>query len=197
METRLLRRVIHYIWECFQIEDEMKLRLRNVRGDELHVEESAAESRVIVRYFAKQPSDELVKQMEIVCFIMHYGQWVPVELYEGGIAKSYGTSDGETGRIDIADKRGQAIAVGFCDAWALQFLEQGFLASAAKLVPLGVKPSRRPQWPQPTVPTPDLEQIEDWLWDDGGCEATDGCWIEPDGICPHGHPSWFLRLGLI
>jgi hypothetical protein len=32
---------------------------------------------------------------------------------------------------------------------------------------------------------------------DRGGEATDGCWVEPDGICPHGCQSWFLVLGLI
>jgi hypothetical protein len=28
-------------------------------------------------------------------------------------------------------------------------------------------------------------------------EALDGCPVEPDGICPHGHPSWLRYLGLI
>jgi hypothetical protein len=52
-------------------------------------------------------------------------------------------------------------------------------------------------WPAPTTDRPDLETLEEWQHDDGGCEATDGCWVEPDGTCPHGHPSWFLALGLI
>ena len=43
---------------------------------------------------------------------------------------------------------------------------------------------------------PDLEQITEWL-DDGGCEALDGCWVEPDGVCEHGEMSWALYLGLI
>ena len=54
-----------------------------------------------------------------------------------------------------------------------------------------------PKWPEPTTDEPDMETIEEWMIEDGGCEATDGCWVEPDGTCPHGHPSWFLRLGLI
>ena len=52
-------------------------------------------------------------------------------------------------------------------------------------------------WPEPTVEMPDLETLEEWMFEDGGCEASDGCWVEPDGICMHGHPSWLLRLGLI
>jgi hypothetical protein len=50
--------------------------------------------------------------------------------------------------------------------------------------------------PLPTTPEPDIEQLEEWM-DDGVCEATDGCIVEPDGVCPHGHPSWLLKLGLI
>jgi len=32
---------------------------------------------------------------------------------------------------------------------------------------------------------------------DGIAKATDGCRVEPDGTCPHGHPSWLLKLGLV
>ena len=44
---------------------------------------------------------------------------------------------------------------------------------------------------------PSLEQLQRQLQEDGGCEATDGCWVEPDGTCEHGQPSWLLALGLI
>jgi hypothetical protein len=52
------------------------------------------------------------------------------------------------------------------------------------------------RWPEPTVEEPDLETLDEWFMDTV-CEATDGCIVEHDGRCPHGHPSWFLRLGLI
>lgn len=42
---------------------------------------------------------------------------------------------------------------------------------------------------------PDEGDIETWLSSDEGAEALDGCWVEPDGYCPHGHPSWLLSLG--
>ncbi len=51
-------------------------------------------------------------------------------------------------------------------------------------------------WPVPTTPEPRVETLEAWLWE-GYCEATDGCRVEPDAKCEHGHPSWLLRLGLI
>lgn len=35
-------------------------------------------------------------------------------------------------------------------------------------------------------------------WDSQGIsKATDGCIVEPDGICPHGYRSWLLELGFI
>jgi hypothetical protein len=53
------------------------------------------------------------------------------------------------------------------------------------------------KYPEPTTDEPDLEQLEEWFYEDAGVEATDGCWIEPDGTCEHGHPSWLLKLGYI
>ena len=45
---------------------------------------------------------------------------------------------------------------------------------------------------------PDIETLIEWEAE-GGCEAAcpHGCWVELDGHCPHGNPSWLLRLGLI
>ena len=188
-ETRLLRRVIHYIWECFRVRGEMKIRLKNYQGDELHVDEDSNTGQITVRYFAKQPTGELVKQIEAVCFIMRYGEWIPLQLYQfGNDTIVYASANPETGEVDVLDHAGQVWAVGQCDTWALQLLEEGFLASAAKLNPLGKRPNQRPKWPAPTVSAPDFEQIEEWTWEDGGCEASDGCWTEVDGICPHGPP---------
>jgi hypothetical protein len=44
---------------------------------------------------------------------------------------------------------------------------------------------------------PSLEELRRQLEEDGGCEAIDGCFVEPDGTCEHGQPSWLLALGLI
>lgn len=45
---------------------------------------------------------------------------------------------------------------------------------------------------------PDLETLMRWEAE-GFCEAAcpHGCQVEPDGTCPHGHPSWLLVMGLI
>lgn len=51
---------------------------------------------------------------------------------------------------------------------------------------------------EPTLEPPDIETLIGWEAQ-GGCEAAcpHGCWVEPDGMCPHGNPSWLLKLGLI
>ena len=43
---------------------------------------------------------------------------------------------------------------------------------------------------------PTIATLQEWE-SEGGCEATDGCWVEPDGRCEHGCPSWLLVMGLI
>lgn|GEM_PF-2195672 len=48
----------------------------------------------------------------------------------------------------------------------------------------------------PIADEPDIETLMAQEME-GVCEATDGCLVEPDGVCPHGHPSWLLHLGLI
>ena len=44
--------------------------------------------------------------------------------------------------------------------------------------------------------SPSISTMRKWM-NDGIARATDGCKIEPDGICEHGHPSWILAKGLI
>ena len=43
---------------------------------------------------------------------------------------------------------------------------------------------------------PTVEDLMEWE-SDGGCESTDGCWVEPDGVCEHGCKSWLIVMGLI
>lgn len=46
------------------------------------------------------------------------------------------------------------------------------------------------------VSVPSAKTLEKWD-SEGGCKAIDGCWVEPDGVCPHGYNSWLLELGYI
>ncbi len=51
-------------------------------------------------------------------------------------------------------------------------------------------------YPEPTTDQPGEEELWAMLFA-GACPATDGCEVEPDGTCPHGHPAWLRRLSLI
>ena len=48
--------------------------------------------------------------------------------------------------------------------------------------------------PRQTKP-PSEKTMEKWC-EDGVARATDGCRVEPDGVCPHGCKSWLLVLGV-
>ena len=52
--------------------------------------------------------------------------------------------------------------------------------------------------PLPRPKPPDMDTLMEWEAE-GGCEAACpyGCWVEPDGTCPHGHPSWLIVMGLV
>lgn len=52
------------------------------------------------------------------------------------------------------------------------------------------------RYPKPTAKQPSLDSLERQA-DSGVCKATDGCRVEPDGTCPHGHVSWLIYLGYI
>ena len=43
---------------------------------------------------------------------------------------------------------------------------------------------------------PSIEELEEMVAD-GVAEAVDGCFVEPDGVCQHGSPSWLIAKGLI
>lgn len=47
-----------------------------------------------------------------------------------------------------------------------------------------------------TEETPDEDELREMVFD-SVVTATDGCEVEPDGTCPHGHRSWLLVLGMI
>ncbi len=47
-----------------------------------------------------------------------------------------------------------------------------------------------------TTPMPALRQVLPGSADDTLTSATDGCPVDLDALCPHGHPSWARQLGL-
>ena len=75
------------------------------------------------------------------------------------------------------------------------------LSWLARRIPLrvqfGVPSTKASKWPKPTTKQPSIKTLEKWVYDIEMPKATDGCPIEPDGVCEHGHPSWLLVLGYI
>ena len=55
--------------------------------------------------------------------------------------------------------------------------------------------TRRRRNPTPKKP-PSIATMTRWM-NTGIAKATDGCKVEPDGYCPHGKPSWLIKLGYI
>lgn len=54
-----------------------------------------------------------------------------------------------------------------------------------------------PLYPEPTTEEPTMSDLEDWITDNAEITATDGCVVEPDGMCFHGYPSWMIYMGWI
>jgi hypothetical protein len=48
-------------------------------------------------------------------------------------------------------------------------------------------------WPKPTA----HRSVNDIAMGQSRNEATDGCYVEEDGVCPHGYPSWMLYYQMI
>jgi len=51
-------------------------------------------------------------------------------------------------------------------------------------------------FPIPTAPRPTDDDLETQVHE-GIVQATDGCPVEPDGTCPHGHPSWLVNMEIL
>lgn len=143
----------------------------------------------------------------VVIFTKYHQEigWLPIEITQsmtGRLCYVQMTEDNKG--IYRYDEEGQAGLAEFTEEWAQNILDQGWIDNGVPRLAEGHSQQNAEQaipdqhiWPEPTVDVPDMETIHEWLFADENCEATDGCPIEPDGICPHGHPSWLLRLGLM
>jgi hypothetical protein len=81
-------------------------------------------------------------------------------------------------------------------ASAPKSVEAGNLWNHAPLVNDEVGEGALSEWPDPTIEMPTRRDLEHNLLWHGSCLATDGCVVAWDDICPHGHPSWWLRCEL-
>jgi hypothetical protein len=176
-----------------------KLRLKMVHYDPLVITVLGAHLISVAHLYEPAGHDPL-GDPEITFFTKHE-VWIPLDVMQlmGGY-RAYAVLTPDLQEISLVAPDSQADLADFAEIWAQNIEDQGWLEHGQKQdlptshePPHDGKPSR---WPDPTTEEPDWETLEDWIMD-GDCEATDGCFIEPDGVCPHGHPSWLLKLGLM
>ena len=191
--SRTMQEVISKLAEKHGLDlmaQEARLRL-DMEGFDRLVIEKIATHLVGVGHYYEQRGD-LVADPEIVFFISDIG-WVPTEITQvlGGHRIYSIVADGGQD-VAVIDPRRQADLASFAEMWARNIESQGWLEDAEKWDQEGLEEPDKPVRSQ----APDLETLMAWE-SEGGCEATDGCWTDPDGVCPHGHQSWLLELGLI
>lgn len=177
---------------------EHRICLNQEGGDRLIVEAEGAKSGARLSRYIALAGQVPFKDLEIVFFVSPDGHWIPYEFYRHTSGHHvWGQIDTKKRTLTITDPLHQTALRDACDIWAFRLRDQEWLQHATKIDAAGIEVDGPFLWPEPTVPPPDLETIEEWMLEDDGCEATDGCWTDPDGVCPHGHPSWFLKLGIM
>ncbi|MCB0094183.1 MAG: hypothetical protein KDE50_00880 [Caldilineaceae bacterium] len=173
------------------------LRLEMAGRDDSLVIQRVGPHVSLARYVAKDgilaPDPDMLFRLEkpaawpIVEVIYSWQEW---SAYVGWAQQQH---------IPISDMSRELLWAHFAKFWAQKLTNEGWAwaATCPERNPARVSVLDPSTWPEPTEPQPDQETLEEWMYDEGGCEATDGCWIEPDSLCPHGHPSWLLALGYI
>lgn len=172
----------------------VRLQLENLQ---LVVSHSVDQRQVRLSRFIEMYRRPPVKDLEIVFFVDDQGHWIPYQYYRPPTDPQVcGVVDERSSRLKLNNPPYQRALANHCDLWAVRLRDQDWLEQGKIVSTAGMESDGLFLWPIPTVEEPDEEQLEAWLMDDV-CEATDGCLVEVDGTCPHGHPSWLLRMGLV
>jgi hypothetical protein len=175
--------------------EETPLHLKQKTGDELLIEQQVVPNCARISYFVPDSVAGWRKELEISFWVSEQGNWIPFAFFRVTTGDhAYGQVKGR--RLTITDASNQQALVAYCDIWAFRLRDQKWLQYASKITPDGLEHERGFGWPEPTEETPDLDTLIRWTIDGVG-EATDACLVEADGVCPHGHPAWLLRLGLV
>jgi len=150
-------------------------------------------SRVMrLAYYVQTDDGYVVLERDVLFFLDAEGRWIPYKT-RYLTTRTYALVDTAGEQLCLADPDNQAARAVYCDNWSVHLRDEGWLSERVTCVdPL----NQRTNWPAPIVEEPDMETLQEWM-NEGVCEATDGCVVETDGICSHGHPSWLLKLGWI
>jgi len=183
-----LQTVIAELMQRHQATERLELTLD---GQTLLVE--TIKPRVIrLAYFAQCEEGYSVLERDVLFFVDDEGRWIPYKT-RYLTTRTYALVDTAGEQLCLADPDNQAALAVYCDNWSVHLRDEGWLSERVRCVdPL----NQRINWPEPTVEEPDIETLTEWM-NEGVCEATDGCIVEPDGHCAHAHPSWLLYVGWI
>lgn len=174
-----------------------RLCLTQEGGDRLLIEEERARRQVRFSRYIAPARRRPIKDLEIVFHVSPEGHWLPYGLYRDTVGRqTWGRVDEIQHTLTITDPLHQTALRDVCDIWAFRLRDQEWLQHATPIDAASLEVPGPFAWPEPTMEEPDDEQLEEWMIDDV-CEATDGCVVEPDGVCPHGYPSWLIQLGLV
>ena len=200
-----MQKVVEAIGQKFGVDftqTAAQIRLDMPHYDRLCIENIGFKRISVAHYF--ESNGDLVAEPDIVFFMDDEQGWLPIEITQSmtGWASYVEMSDDGMTILQCVEYK-QIDLARFAETWAQNIIDQKWLERATKHERAEEATENNAQstkagnqWPEPTTDEPDLEAIADWMVD-SVCEATDGCIVEPDGICPHGHPSWLLRLGLM
>jgi hypothetical protein len=175
-----------------------ELHMQLGEREQMVVSQSANRRQIRLSRFTLLSPDTSRKELEIMFFVDEAGRWIPYEYFRPATQRQVcGVMNRHAQTLVVSNPLFQRGLVIQCDLWATRLQHEGWLEHSTKVEPAERDPDVLMLWPLPTVDEPDDDQIETWLMDVELCEATDGCQTEPDGICPHGYPSWLRYLGLV
>jgi hypothetical protein len=171
------------------------LELRREGHGILIIEETLKHQEMHVRYQLFDAEGKPVPEPEVVFYIAPDGHWIPFAIYRisaGGW--TFADLDPERGDLVITDPKNQASLAYFANFWAEALRAQGWTKFATK--------HHGEPWqiatPEEILSNqPPIEALWDWVDEYGKCTATDGCWVDPAGVCEHGRKSWLVELGLM
>lgn len=170
------------------------------------VVENIGLNRISVAHYFEQNGD-LVADPEITFWVCPATDtWIPIGVKQvfGG-EKTYAWINKTGTAIERYLPYWQNDLAQFGNMWAQNIIDQRWYENAAKHVWSANAAPEQVQVQQEPVQTtcgcndseaPGFETLIEWF-EEGWCEAIDGCIVEPDGHCEHGCPSWFLQLHMV
>jgi hypothetical protein len=153
------------------------LELRMESHGVLVIEETVKHKQMRVCYVLYNAHCLPVPEPEILFYLDERSYWIPYEIHCHTLGFRWvGYVDQEMGELLITDEANQAVLADLADTWAQCLRAQGWVGGAVKCI------TQSQGLPDEDVPyvAPSIADLWDWVDEYGQCQATDGCWCEPD-----------------